>query len=186
MAGVPYRPKVVLSAGFSGALQDGLHVGDIILASEVTSTEGGCWPTTWPRELARGEWQPPLYRGRVLSAPSLIACPEEKRRLGQDRQATAVDMETAALAQMCAARGVPFGCVRVISDDLTTELSPRLVSLLSGARVSPLRSLITLLCSPALVGQFAHLAKRTRFAAERLGKVLGELLTLTVPGSADP
>src|SRR5437773_2571192 len=32
---VPYKPKLILSAGFSGALQEQYQVGDIILATEV-------------------------------------------------------------------------------------------------------------------------------------------------------
>src|SRR5438045_1697588 len=32
---VPYRPKLVLSAGFSGALDEKSQVGDIVLATEV-------------------------------------------------------------------------------------------------------------------------------------------------------
>src|SRR5581483_2380876 len=35
MGNVPYRPKIVLSAGFSGALSQEQNVGDIILATEV-------------------------------------------------------------------------------------------------------------------------------------------------------
>ena len=47
--GVPYRPSLVLSAGFSGAVVAGLNVGDLILASEVCDADGVCRPATWPR-----------------------------------------------------------------------------------------------------------------------------------------
>src|SRR5581483_9818380 len=33
--GVAYRPRLVLAAGFAGALQDRFRVGDVILATEV-------------------------------------------------------------------------------------------------------------------------------------------------------
>jgi adenosylhomocysteine nucleosidase len=185
LAAVPYRPKLVLSAGFSGGLQEAFQVGDVILATEVMNLDGHCWPTTWPGELPHGEWRPPLHRGSLLSVPSLIASPYEKQTLGNKHQAAAVDMETAAVARLCRQRDVPFGCVRVILDDLQTPLSPRLVSLFSGGPVSPLRTLTALLRHPDLGFEFRRLAKKARFAAEHLGKALGELLTLTLPWGAE-
>jgi hypothetical protein len=185
LGGVPYRPKLVLSAGFSGALQEPFQVGDVILGTEVTNVDGQCWPVTWPAELPGGEWRPPLHRGRLLSVPALITTPEEKHALGEKHQSEAVDMETAADARMCRQRDVPFGCVRVVLDDLRTPLSPRLVSLLSAGRISAWRAMSALLSSPGLAAEYARLARRAQVAAERLGKALGELLTLTLPWGAE-
>jgi hypothetical protein len=80
---------------------------------------------------------------------------------------------------------VPFGCVRAVSDDLHTALSPRLATLLSGGRVSPLRCLLALAGSPGLAAEMWRLAKQTRLAADNLAKALGELLTLTLPWTAE-
>jgi adenosylhomocysteine nucleosidase len=185
LGGVRYRPKLVLSAGFSGALQEGLQVGDVILATEVMSLAGQCWPTTWPGALPPGEWRPPLQRGRLLCVPALVSSPEEKQTLGRKHRAAAVDMETAAVARICRQRNVPFGCVRAILDDLQTPLSPHLDSLLSGGRVSPGRALLALLRNPGWGFEIPRLARRARSAAGQLGKVLGELLTLTFPWGAE-
>lgn len=185
MGGVPYRPKLVLSAGFSGALREGFQVGDIILATEVATSDGRSWPATWPAELPPGEWRPRIHRGRLLSVHALITRPEEKEALGRAHQAVAVDMETAAVARACLQRDIPFGCVRVILDDLHTPLSPQLVSLVSGGQVSPLRAVTALLRSPGLAAELVRLASQSNYAAEQLGKALGELLTLTLPWAAD-
>jgi len=185
LGNLPYRPKMVLSAGFSGALQEGLHVGDLVLATEVVDTEGNSWPTTWPGELPPGEWRPPLRRGRLLTAPHLVGSAEEKKALGRQHEAAAVDMETAVIARCCRQRGMPFGCLRAISDDATTSLSPRLTSLLRAGRVSPLRLLAALARSPRILPEFFRLARQTRLAGEQLGKALGEVLTLTLPWAAD-
>jgi adenosylhomocysteine nucleosidase len=179
---VPYRPRLVLSAGFAGALQESLQVGDVLLATEVVDPEGHCWPTTWPGELPPGEWRPPLHRGRLLTMPRLVSRPEDKQTLGRRHQAAVVDMESAVVARLCSARGIPFGCVRVVSDDWRTPLSPRLVSLLTGAKVSWWRLLAALVRDPRLGGELWQLARHTRQAAEQLGLALGELLTLTLPG----
>jgi hypothetical protein len=180
MGNVPYRPRVVLSAGFSGALNESLATGDIILATEVLDGLGHSWPTTWPADLGPGEWRPPLHRHPVLTFPRLAGTPEEKRALGQQSGAAAVDMEAGAIARLCHRRGVPFGCVRVILDDLRTPLSPQLVHLLSGGRVSPLRVLAAVARSPRLAGELWQLALRSQRAAGQLGLALGELLTLTL------
>jgi adenosylhomocysteine nucleosidase len=181
LGNVPYRPRVVLSAGFAGALQPGLAVGDIILATEVVDTESNCWPATWPAELPPGEWQPPLRRGRVLTATHLVGDPAEKRALGEKHEAVAVEMESATVARLCSKHAIPFGCVRAISDDWNTPLSPQLVSVLAGGRVSYGRLLWHVLTSPRLTGELWRLARQTKVAAEQLGRALGELLTLTLP-----
>src|SRR5262245_6071991 len=67
-----YRPKLVLSAGFAGALQEGQNVGDLVLATEVEDEVGTRWPTTWPGELPPGPWEPALHRGQLLTASRLI------------------------------------------------------------------------------------------------------------------
>jgi adenosylhomocysteine nucleosidase len=183
LGGQPYRPGLILSAGFAGALQDGAQVGDIILATEVTNTEGKSWLTSWPRESPDRDWPQPLHRGRLLSVPALITSPQEKRTLGQKHQAVAVDMETATVARVCAQRRVPFGSLRVISDDVQEALSPRLVSLFCGGRVSGMRVFFALVRSPSLAAELITLAKQTRFAAAQLGRVLSELLSLNRNGS---
>jgi adenosylhomocysteine nucleosidase len=182
---VPYRPKLVLSAGFSGALRPGLRVGDLVLATEVLDLEGNRWPATWPGELPPGEWRPPLTRGRLLTVPGPAATPGAKRALGERLDALAADMESAAVARLCQKYEVPFGCLRVISDDWDTPLSPQLVGVLKRGRVAPLRLAAALARHPTLVRELWRLARHTRAAARQLAVGLGELLTLTLPSSPD-
>jgi adenosylhomocysteine nucleosidase len=185
LGNVVYRPKVVVSAGFCGALQDGLRVGDVVLATEVVDAAGRTWPTTWPAELPQGPWDPPLHRGRVVSVPELAATPEVKRSLGLQHQALAADMEAATLAEACGKLGVPFGCVRAVSDEAGMVLSPKLAALVGRGRVSLWRLALAVATGPTLVGELWRLAGQTGLAAERLGKAVGELLTLTLPWAGD-
>jgi adenosylhomocysteine nucleosidase len=180
---VPYRPKVVVSAGFCGALRPGYRVGDVVVADEVVA-DGKSWPVPWPGELAAGEWQPPLHHDRLLCASHLVGDVAEKEALAREG-AGVVDMESAEVAQACRKAGVPFGCVRVVSDDCRTPLSPKLVSCLSGGRVAPLRLLAATASSPSLVPQMWRLARQTQLAAGQLALALGELLTLTLPWTVD-
>lgn len=177
---LPYEPKLLLYAGFAGSLVEFLHVGDLVLATDIVDPAGNRWPTTWPGELPEGTWQPPLRRGAILSLPNLVGNPDDKRRLGKTHDALAIDMESATFAQSCSKRGIPFGCLRAMSDDSDTPLSPELVTLLSGGQVSWWRALLALLRRPALLPEFWRLARNTRAAADQLGNALGELLTLTL------
>ncbi len=182
---VLYRPKVVLSAGFCGALTPRLRVGDVLLATEVLDAQGNAWPATWPGTLPAGEWRPPLHRARLVTAARVVGTPEEKRTLGELSQAAAVDMESAVAARLCKKHGVPFGCVRAVSEGWETPLSADLAAVLAGSRVSPGRLLTLLARRPGRALELWRLARATRRAAEQLGRALGELLTLTLPWGAD-
>jgi hypothetical protein len=116
-----------------------------------------------------------------LTVDRLVADVEEKRRLGVQHQALAVDMESAVFAQKCTHAGIPFACVRAISDEAATSLAPSLVSLLEGGNASIWRVLQALVRQPRLLPQFLRLARDTNRASEQLGLALGELLTLTLP-----
>jgi adenosylhomocysteine nucleosidase len=167
---VPYRPTLVVSAGFSGALASGLHVGDLIVAENVCDGDGVCRPATWP--IAVVSYQ----RGRLLTVPNIVGSPEEKRRLAERSGAVAVDMETGVVADLCAAAGVPFGCLRAISDDADTYLSESLLTLLQGGGVRPTRLLAAVLRRPTLIAELMRLSAHTRKAARRLAVGLEELL----------
>ena len=159
-----------MSAGFSGALAPGLKVGDLIVAEEVCDGDGKCRAVTWPLT-------PVSYsRGRLLTIRNIVGSPAEKRRLGKQSGAVAVDMETAVVADLCAAAGVPFGCLRAISDDADTYLSESLLALLQGGEVRPGRLLAAVLRKPSLIAELIRLGVHTRRAAQRLAGALEELL----------
>ena len=133
--------------------------------------DGGSWLATWPPGTG------PYPRGRLLTVASLVGRPEEKRRLGERSGAVAVDMESAAVARLCHAAGVPFGCLRVISDDVDAPLSEALLGVLGAGRVQPGRLTAAVLRRPALIAELLRLGAHTRLAARRLAAGLEELLT---------
>jgi hypothetical protein len=180
LGNVPYRPKLLLSVGFCGALLERRQVGDVVLATEIIGQDEQCLPVTWPTTLPTGKWNPPLHRERLLTMPQLASTVADKQALANRYGAAAIDMESAFLARLCGLQGIPFGCVRVVADDAHTPLSPRLLSCLSGGRVSPVRFLTTLLRSPGLGREMWQQAQNTRQAANQLSRALGELLTLTL------
>lgn len=178
---LPYVPKMLLFAGYAGALSDDLHVGDLVLATEIVTADGQRWPTTWPGELPPGRWRPPLRRGAVASVAHMISQPADKRRLYDEHGALAVDMESAEFARLCSQREMPFGVLRAISDEADTPLSPELTRLLVGGRVSWWQTLRTIVRRPSIVKELLRLGRHTKMASQQLALGLGELLTLTLP-----
>jgi len=174
-------PRFIVYAGFGGALDDTLHVGDVLLADEIVDEQRRRWTTRWPAPAAAVS--PWIRRGRLLTAAHLVATPAEKQLLGTRHHAQAVDMEAAYVAHRCAEHSIPFGCVRAISDTFDVPLSPSLVSLLSGGHVSLPRLLAALMRQPTLVPELMRMGRDTRHAARQLAVALRELLVL---GSAPP
>ena len=176
IGGAPYVPAVVISAGFSGGLGPGLNGCDLVLATDVVDADGQLWPTTWPVERPVTV-RPGITRGRVLTMPVLISDPAQKERLGKDHNAIAVDMESATAIRVCHERGIPYGCLRAISDDWQTPLSPALANVAPDGRVAWGRLALALLRSPRLAAELWRLARQTKAAARKLGRGLAELLT---------
>ena len=143
---VASRPALVVAAGFCGALDPALKVGDVVTSPH------------------------------ILTVDHLVADPAEKRRLAELHGALAVDMESAAVAEVCAECGVPFLAVRAVSDTVDTALSPELVRLLSGANVSWWRAVRAVVRKPSLLGEFRRLARDTKIAARNLARELVDLL----------
>jgi adenosylhomocysteine nucleosidase len=166
-----YRPPFLVLAGFSGALQSRHNVGALILATDVVDERGGYWPATWP-----GDRPTTAARGRVLTVEAIVANPVGKRELGARHGALAVDMESAAAARLCHEHGVPFGCLRAVSDDIDTELSPALLGLLRGGRPSPRGVLAAIARRPQVVREMWRLARSTRRAAQQLAAALDKMI----------
>ena len=99
-----YAPKMIYSAGFAGALDPALKVGDVVLPRRVVNAGDGS-----SVNLDQGEG--------VLVSFGSVASREQKAKLRDSFGAQAVDMEGAAVARAAAARGIGFAVVKVISDE---------------------------------------------------------------------
>jgi adenosylhomocysteine nucleosidase len=173
-------PRLVVFAGFAGALDAHLAIGDVVIADQVWDGTGRCW-RTWAPDV---KLPPRMFRGPLLTTNRLIASAGEKHVLAQRSGCQAVDMESAPCAARCAERGIPFSCVRAISDRATTDLSPELVSLLSGPRVSSIRLAGALLRRPWIAAELWRLGRDTRVASKQLALALHAIFTtLRVLGS---
>lgn len=125
--------------------------------------------------------RPTLRTGRILTSATLVGCPQQKRRLGEQHQALAVDMESADAARLCQEAGIPFTCLRAISDDCHSALSPQLVEVLCQGEVAPGRLMGAVLRQPGLIAELWRLARDTRRAARQLADALAAQLLVESP-----
>ncbi|MEE8425025.1 MAG: hypothetical protein V3S11_04315 [Elusimicrobiota bacterium] len=110
----------VLSTGFAGALQPGIHAGEIVADMRGTPVEF----VQAARAVAE-EQNVPLHLGALISVERVVAEPEEKRRLGLKERAVAVDMESSAVRAWARARRANFAVVRSVLDGVDQRLPSR-------------------------------------------------------------
>ena len=125
-----HSPRWVISAGFSGALRPQMKVGDIVVGNSIVDAEGTelAIDMNMAANPATG-----LYVGRLLMVDRIVRTVAEKKSLAERLGAIAVDMESLAVAQVCHESKTRFLAVRVISDDLSADLPPELLSVVGSS-----------------------------------------------------
>lgn len=102
-------PRRVISAGFAGALNASLQVGQVLEPRTVINVADGA-----RTDVGAGEG--------ILVSSATVAGKEQKAWFSKTYGASAVDMEAAAVAEGAQARGVEFAALKVISDDADFEM----------------------------------------------------------------
>lgn len=128
-----YHPDLIINSGVAGGTGGNAGILDIVVATRIAYHDVWCGPgTEWgdaagcPRffhsseqvaalpSLAEGDT---VKHGLIASGDIFVADPAVVKRIRElYPDVDAVDMESAAIAQVCYLRKVPFACIRVISD----------------------------------------------------------------------
>lgn len=108
-------PRAVVSTGLCGALDPALKAGDIFAPDEVVD-EAGQRYNALPPPSRRA-----VARGALISLDRVAATAREKAEL-RNSGARVVEMEAGAVAGAAQARGIPFYCIRVVSDAAGVDL----------------------------------------------------------------
>ncbi len=131
------QPEEILTVGYAGALDPRLRIGDLVIAQKASILGGaddgrraldelalsGSWSLSPGAKLEAAAVEAGLTpcSGAILTSRHIIGDPQQKQLLYRRFGAAAVDMESGALARTAAGKGVPYGCVRAISDDAADE-----------------------------------------------------------------
>jgi adenosylhomocysteine nucleosidase len=126
-----YQPRRVISAGFAGGLVDVLRRGHVLIANEVVNTAAEHIDVDLQVDRDSLAGAKGIHVGRLLTVDRILREPAERRRLAEQQDAIACDMETFAVAQVCRERNVPLAAIRIVSDAVDDELPPEIEALLA-------------------------------------------------------
>lgn len=160
----------LISAGFAGALNDDLQIGDLLLAENFSTVDLTETRAALPRLQ--------VYIANLMTVPALIHSREERNKLAIASGAAAVDMETEFIARACAACGLPLLSLRVISDT-PRNLFPAPANVLFDIERQQTRMLklaTHLLIHPSRVPRLVQFARRIASARKILATALIELV----------
>ena len=118
----PFAAAVL--GGFAGSLVDELPAGSLLIADRVSNASGQYLvpPLAESLEACARRAGLPVQRGPLVSVADVVSNPRAKRRLAEEQGARAVDMESFALAEVLADRGIEFGIARVVLDGACESL----------------------------------------------------------------
>jgi adenosylhomocysteine nucleosidase len=165
----------LLSWGSAGGLDPALRAGDLILPEIVLSADGRRFPVAanW-RAQVHTLVSPQLetYAGVLVQSLDPVTTAQQKRDLFSRTGARAVDMESAAVAEVAALRGLPFLAIRAVLDPASRAL-PRsaLVAVDAAGRLRARELLRALLLRPLDLSGIAQLLWDLRAASATLGAV---------------
>ena len=104
----------VISFGLTGALVDGLAIGDWVVGDRIAGAVNLACEPAWRDALAAR--LPKARVGGFFADGRMIDTVAEKRALGLKHNALAVDMESHVAAETAARHGLPFAILRCVSD----------------------------------------------------------------------
>lgn len=142
-----YRPRLVVSVGFAGALNPELKAGEGFAPRMVVSADDGSRIDT---EAGEG----------TLVSFGHIANREQKARLARAYAARAVDMEAAAVGRAAQAHGLPFVAYKTVSDEHDFEI-PALEKFIRDGQFRAGRFVAHALLRPWLWPKLVQLSRNT-------------------------
>ena len=171
--------QAIVSTGWAGALDPAPRVGDIVVPDRILEFAGRLeYPVRLPECISEsggyGERARPVS-GTLLTADEVVLDSAGKASL-RETGASIVDMEASAVAAVAAARGLPFYCVRVVSDTTETNFeidfnrARRADGTFSGWKILRQAGI-----SPARWKHLMTLRRDARKASRILGDFLGRL-----------
>lgn len=158
-------PQLVLTCGFAGGLDPDLRLGDVVFE---TSDEN----------LRNKFFTAGAKPAKIFCAERIAITVVEKKILRAETGADAVDMESAAIQDICREHGIPCATVRVISDTANEDLPLDFNALSKPDKNLDFGKLFLAIAkSPGKIGALMELQKKTSFAAQQLAAVLDKIIS---------
>jgi adenosylhomocysteine nucleosidase len=163
--------SALMTFGMAGGLDPALKAGSVVLPRELISEAGTRWlaSRSWRERVAAGV--SPLRavtEGNLLTSVLAIDTPAGKAAAFRATGAAAVDMESAAVAEIAGKHNLPFIAVRVIVDTAADKLPRAVVNASRAGRVHIGRLVAGLVVAPGEIVALIRLAQRYRIAIRSL------------------
>ena len=183
-----FKPNLLLSAGFCGAVRTGARVADLVLCKRLFSADerGMQELNLVGSELTTARLSAELqhlgirtWQGSFITTSAIVTKAALAETLPADLPTPVLEMESAAVAEAAAAAGVPFLGLRTVSDDAAEELGFTLDELTDQQlQISIPKVLLACLKKPRIIPQLARLAGNSGRAGKTLGRALQQLMPL--------
>lgn len=159
----------VVSAGYCGALDPALEPGSVYVATSVAAG-GCCFPAMDPGS-AR-----PHASGVLASVGRVARTAAEKAQLRVETGAGAVEMEAAGVARAACEAGLPFYCVRSVTDRASESFAVDFDALLRrDGHFDTMLLLRAIVRKPVpSLPEVVRLWRRCRVAARNLGEFIAD------------
>jgi adenosylhomocysteine nucleosidase len=152
--------KWVVVVGITGAVEDETPIGTLVLPEVVVNSATGAEYRPFP--LAEG-----APNGKMWTGDELLVDPDVLADL-RSKGVVSLDMETAAIAEVCERRGIPWSVFRVISDRATDGSVDEEVLRLSNQDGTPNRRAVIryFVKHPGRIPKMARLARGATLATK--------------------
>jgi adenosylhomocysteine nucleosidase len=163
------QPEWLISAGFAGGLNDRAAPGDLVIGANLSETG--------LRDRAQAAL-PGVPLLKIVTAETIIDRPEDRASFAQSSGADAIEMETAVIAEACAACGIPILSLRVVTDTPSSPFpAPPDVLFDVASQRTNIAQLAAYLAThplriPRLIGFAQRIARARRTLADALVEVL--------------
>jgi len=188
------RVDLLISAGVAGGIRQGLNVGDLVVAESVGYSKQGDFDgeelqlesdfvckkeiVRLARQFSHG-LKSKLHFGNILTVDRVISQASTKRKIGEHNSFLAVEMESAAVAEVACEKGVEFAAIRSISDDIEDDLHLDYDNIVSDeGKVKVTSIALGVLKDPRSLALLSRLNKQTKTAAKSLAYFMSQLIPL--------
>jgi len=156
---------LVLSIGWAGALTIECEAGQAYNVAGVIDARTG---ERFNCEAGSGRYW-------LVTSPR-VADISEKDRLARTYRAALVDMEAAAISRLAAMRGIPFYCIKGVSDPLSAKLPDFNGFIDADGQFQTLKFVLFALLRPWLWPSLVEMGENSKKASQSMAERLHELL----------
>jgi len=161
------RPGVVFTCGFAGGLNPDLKLGDVVYAGDAEVNLDLAMEKLGGRRA--------LFR----SSTQVLAKAEDKQVLRELSGNDAVEMESAHIRAICRREGIPSATIRVILDEVGTDLPVDFNAFLTPEQNLNYAKLIwAIVRRPSLIRGLRQLQRDSGIARQRLDEALNGLFAI--------